>query len=155
MPAFAEVVWSRPGQLVIFGHGADRRRLLELAARPGVSDRFYLPGFDINPFRYKGMASVFMLPSRYQGFPNVLAQAPACGVPVVSTNCRSGPSEVLDGRWERLVPVGDWRPIPRAIEGTQEDSMAAEARKQRASVYPVEASVDRYYELLTSARAGV
>ena len=151
--AFAEVVRSRPARLVILGQGVERESLLELAERLGVSNRLDLPGFDVNPFRYMSRASVFVLSSRYEGFGNVLAQAMACGAPVVSTDCRSGPSEILEGgRWGRLVPVGDWRAMARAIEETLDDPMPAEALKARASVYSVEASVDRYLELLTGAK---
>ena len=147
--AFAEVARSRPARLVILGQGVERESLLELAERLGVSDRFDLPGFDVNPFRYMSRASVFVLSSRYEGFPNVLAQAMACGAPVVSTDCRSGPSEMLEGgRWGRLVPVGDWRAMARAIEETLDDPMPAEELKARASVYSVEASVERYLEVL-------
>ncbi len=151
--AFAEVVRSRPARLVILGQGAEREGLLEFAERLGVADRVDLPGFDVNPFRYMSRASVFVLSSRYEGFPNVLAQAMACGTPVVSTDCPSGPSEILEGgKWGHLVPVGDWRAMARAIENTLDNPLPAEDLKARASVYSVEASVDRYYELLTEAR---
>ena len=147
--AFAEVARSRAARLVILGQGPERESLLELAARLGIEDRFDLPGFDVNPFRYMARASVFVLSSRYEGFPNVLAQAMACGAPVVSTDCRSGPSEMLEGgKWGRLVPVGDWRAMARAIEATLDDPMPAEELKARASVYSVEASVERYLEVL-------
>ena len=151
--AFAEVARLRSARLVILGQGPERQSLLKLAEELGVTDRFDLPGFDVNPFRYMARASVFVLSSRYEGFPNVLAQAMACGTPVVSTDCPSGPSEMLEGgRWGRLVPVGDWRAMARAIEETLDNPMPAEALKERASVYSVEASVDRYYELLTGNR---
>ena len=150
--AFAEVARSRAARLVILGQGVERESLLALADRLGVSDRFDLPGFDVNPFRYMSRASVFVLSSRYEGFPNVLAQAMACGAPVVSTDCRSGPSEMLEGgRWGRLVPVGDWRAMARAIEETLDDPMPAEELKARASVYSVEASVERYLEVISGS----
>ena len=151
--AFAEVVRSRSARLVILGQGPERESLLELAARLGIEDRFDLPGFDVNPFRYMARASVFVLSSRYEGFPNVLAQAMACGAPVVSTDCRSGPSEMLEGgRWGRLVPVGDWRAMARAIVETLDDPLPSEELRARASVYSVEASVERYLEVLLGGR---
>ena len=150
--AFAEVARSRSVRLVILGQGPERESLLELAKRLGIEDRFDLPGFDVNPFRYMARASVFVLSSRYEGFPNVLAQAMACGTPVVSTDCRSGPREMLeDGRWGRLVPVGDWRAMAGAIEATLDDPMAAEALRERASVYSVEASVERYWRVVSGS----
>ena len=147
--AFAEVVRSRPARLVILGEGSERENLLELASRLGVSQRVALPGFDINPFAYMSKAGVFVLSSRYEGFPNTLAQAMACGVPVVSTDCRSGPREILeDGKWGPLVPVGDWRGMANAIVETLDDPLPAERLISRASVYSVEASVNRYLEVL-------
>ncbi len=147
--AFAEVARSRSARLVILGQGPERESLLELASRLGIEDRLDLPGFDVNPFRYMARASVFVLSSRFEGFPNVLPEAMACGAPVVSTDCRSGPSEMLEGgKWGRLVPVGDWRAMAWAIEATLDDPMPAEELKARASVYSVEASVDKYLELL-------
>ena len=147
--AFAEVARSQSARLVILGQGPDRESLLGLATRLGIEGQVDLPGFDVNPFRYMARASVFVLSSRYEGFPNVLAQAMACGTPVVSTDCRSGPSEMLEGgKWGRLVPVGDWRAMAWAIEATLDDPMPAEALRARASVYSVEASVERYLEVV-------
>ena len=151
--AFSQFAERRPSRLVILGQGDERGRLLELAAQLGVADRFDLPGFDVNPFRYMARASVFVFSSRYEGFGSVLAQAMACGTPVVSTDCPSGPSEMLEsGKWGRLVPVGDWRAMARAIEETLDDPIPSEALKARASVYSIDAAVDRYYELLTGER---
>ena len=151
--AFSEVVRSRPARLVILGQGPERESLLSLAAELDVAERFDLPGFDVNPFRYMARASAFVLSSRYEGFGNVLVQAMACGAPVVSTDCPSGPSEILGGgKWGRLAPVGDWRAMARAIEETLDDPIPAEELKARASVYSVETSVDKYLELLMADR---
>jgi len=67
-----------------------------------------MPGFVSNPYKYMGKANVFVLSSIYEGFANVLVEALACGIPVVSTDCESGPREILDnGKYGKLVPVGD------------------------------------------------
>ena len=107
---------KRRVRLVILGDGPERETLLELAERLELSEHVDLPGFKVNPFTYMSKAGVFVLSSRYEGFPNVLVQAMACGAPVVSTDCRSGPREILeDGKWGHLVPVGDWRAMAEAI----------------------------------------
>ena len=150
--AFAEVVRSRAARLVILGEGPERESLLEMAERLEVSQQVDLPGFKVNPFAYMSKASALVLSSRYEGFPNVLVQAMACGTPVVSTDCRSGPREILqDGKWGHLVPVGDWRQMARAILETLDNPVPADRLISRASAYSAEASVDRYMEILTGS----
>ena len=148
--AFSDVIRSRPAHLVILGVGPERENLLELAQRLGVSHQVDLPGFMLNPFAYMSKARVFALPSRYEGFPNVLVQAMACGTPVVSTDCRSGPSEILeDGKWGHLVPVGDWRAMAKAILDTLDNPIPSDELIARASDFSADASIDRYMEVLT------
>ena len=150
--AFAEVVRSRPARLVILGEGPERENLLDLAESLDVSRHVDMPGFEVNPFAYMSRSSVFVLSSRYEGFPNVLAQAMACGTPVVSTDCRSGPSEILeDGKWGRLMPVGDWRAMSEAIQDTLDNPIPAERLIARASDFSADASIDRYLQLLTES----
>lgn len=89
---------------------------MHLAESLGIAEDFALPGLDPNPFKYMARASVFVLSSRYEGLPNVLIQAMACGCPVVSTNCPSGPEDILDGgKYGELVPVGDAEAMACAI----------------------------------------
>jgi glycosyltransferase involved in cell wall biosynthesis len=114
--AFARVRQETPVRLVILGEGPERPNLERLAAELGVAADVDMPGFDPNPFRYMNRAGVFVLSSRYEGLPNVLIQALACGCPVVSTDCPSGPSEILDGgRYGALVPVDDVEAMAGAI----------------------------------------
>jgi len=114
--AFARVRQEIPARLVILGEGPERPNLERLAAELGVAADVDLPGFDPNPFRYMRRAGVFVLSSRYEGLPNVLIQALACGCPVVSTDCPSGPSEILDGgRYGALVPLDDAEAMAQAI----------------------------------------
>jgi glycosyltransferase involved in cell wall biosynthesis len=114
--AFARVRQQTPVRLVILGEGPERPNLERLAAELGVAADVDMPGFDPNPFRYMKRAGVFVLSSRYEGLPNVLIQALACGCPVVSTDCPSGPSEILDGgRYGALVPVDDVEAMAGAI----------------------------------------
>jgi glycosyltransferase involved in cell wall biosynthesis len=106
--AFAKVRAEQEARLMILGEGSMRPQLETLVREFGLSECVALPGFDPNPFRYMARAKVFAMSSIYEGFPNVLVQALACGCPVVSTDCPSGPSEILNGgAYGHLVPVGD------------------------------------------------
>jgi glycosyltransferase involved in cell wall biosynthesis len=114
--AFALTRQRSPARLVILGEGEERLQLEALIRTLGISEDADLPGFLENPFAYMNKAAVFVLSSRWEGLPNVLIQAIACGCPVVSTDCPSGPAEILDnGKYGRLVPVGDIEQMADAI----------------------------------------
>ena len=98
-------------------------------------------------------AGVFVLSSTHEGFGNVLPEAMACGCPVVSTDCPSGPAEILDnGRWGRLVPVGDHAAMAEAILATLAEPPGSTQLRQRAAAFTVDAALDRYEPLLRAER---
>ena len=154
--AFARVRAERDCRLVILGQGdtpakteKEGRRLKKLAASLGVEADMDLPGFVTNPFAYMARASVFVLSSVHEGLPGALIQALACGCPVVSTDCPSGPAEILeDGHYGPLVPVGDDVAMAGAIEATLDAPLAAEQLCARAEQFSVERAVDRYVDLM-------
>ena len=147
--AFARVVSSRPARLVILGEGPERGNLLRLAEQLGIAELVDLPGFQANPFAYMSKSKLMAHSSVYEGSPNVLVEAMACGTPVVSTDCDHGPREILEGgRWGRLVPVGDAEAMAEAILETLRDPIEPGLLVSRASVYSAEASIDRYMEVL-------
>ena len=147
--AFAEVVKSRPAHFMILGEGPDQERLVGLTHTLKVAHLVDFAGFQINPFAYMARAAVFVLASSYEGLPNVLIQAMACGTPVVSTDCPSGPREILDGgKWGQLVPVANWRALAAAILHTLDAPVDRDALTARASAYDGESSVDQYMALL-------
>ena len=115
--AFAILRARRAARLLILGEGPDRAALESLAASLGVAADTALPGFAANPFACMARAAAFALSSLYEGSPNVLVQALACGAPVVSTDCPSGPAEILHGVAQgQLVPVGDHAAMGAALE---------------------------------------
>ncbi len=117
MRAFAKLHEKRRANLVILGEGEQRSELERLAQDLGIATCFSLAGFTANPFAYMSKAAVFTLTSRWEGLPGVLIQAMACGCPVVSTDCPSGPSEILaQGKYGHLVPVGDVAKLAEALE---------------------------------------
>jgi glycosyltransferase involved in cell wall biosynthesis len=114
--AAAEVHSQRPVRLMILGEGEDRASLEQLAQELGMGGDAALPGYVDNPYAYLSRAALFVLSSVHEGLPTVLIEALAVGSPVVATDCRSGPREILDdGRLGRLVPVGDATTMAGAI----------------------------------------
>ena len=84
-----------------------------------IEETVSMPGWVENPYSFMANADLFVLSSSWEGLANVLLEALACGCPVVSTDCPSGPSEILeDGRWGRLVPVNDQTALAKAIIAT-------------------------------------
>ena len=149
--AFALVRRARPARLVILGDGPAGacEGLRAIAAALGCAEDLDLPGFVANPFAYMARAAAFALSSLHEGLPGVLIQALACGCPVVSTDCPSGPREILDGgRYGRLVPVGDHEALARAILACLDDPSGREERVARAAAFGLERAVDRYLELI-------
>lgn len=120
--AFAQVRQRQETRLVILGEGDERRDLETLAVELGIGDSVAMPGFAANPFAAVARARVFVLSSRTEGLPNALVQALALGARIVSTDCPSGPREILqDGRFGRLVPVGDVDGLARALIAALQD----------------------------------
>lgn len=104
-------------RLVIAGEGEERASLEGLARELGLGDRLLLPGAMDNPYRVLADAALHVLSSRWEGYPNVLLEALALGVPVVATDCPYGPREMLDGgRHGQLVPVADPMALARAMD---------------------------------------
>lgn len=106
--AFAETNKKVPSQLVILGEGPLKDELMQLSQTLNVNERVHFLGFQDNPYIYFHKANLFVLTSIHEGFSHVIAEALACGTPVVSTDCKSGPSEVLDkGKYGMLCEVGN------------------------------------------------
>lgn len=117
MRAFALLRKKQPTRLVILGEGRERAHLERLARELSIKHDVWLPGFVENPYKYMKRCSVLALSSRWEGFSLALVEGMALGVSVVSTDCPSGPREVLEGgKWGRLVPVGDCEALARALE---------------------------------------
>jgi glycosyltransferase involved in cell wall biosynthesis len=148
LKAFARVRSSRDARLVILGEGKDRAALQAFARTLRVADDVDLPGFVDNPFAYMARAAVFVLSSTHEGLPGVLIQAMACGCPVVSTDCPSGPREILAGGIEApLVTVGDDIALAHAILTVLHNPPDRERLRARAAQFSAERAVARYLEV--------
>lgn len=139
-------------RLMVLGEGLDESRLKRLASQLGVDHAVEWRGW-IRPYPVMGSADVFVLSSRYEGFANVIVEALACGLPVVSTDCDSGPREILeDGEYGILVPVGDSDALAAAILRLRQDRVLCDAMRQRgrerAKDFDVTAIAPAYLEVL-------
>ena len=97
--------------LYIIGDGKLRAKLEQKISKLGLKNKVYLLGRQLNPYKYISKADCFLFTSDYEGFPNVLLEALACGLPIISTDCPSGPREILapyrENEYGVLVPVND------------------------------------------------
>lgn len=134
--AFARLRQRRACRLLIVGEGKERAALETLIDEHGLGDDVALPGAVHDPVPLMQVASVFVLSSRYEGLGNVLVEAMAAGTRLVSTDCPSGPAEILEhGRFGDLVTVGDAPgmadAIGRALDGPRPDPHALASSLER------------------------
>jgi glycosyltransferase involved in cell wall biosynthesis len=149
--AFAEVRRRRASRLMILGEGEDQAALQALIGELGLADDVALPGFRDNAIAYMARSALFALSSAWEGLPTVLIEALAAGTRVVSTDCPSGPREILqEGRLGTLVPVGD----AAALTGAMVDALdqpPVTAPLQALAPFTRDAAVDNYLRLIENA----
>lgn len=149
--AFAELRRSRAAHLIILGEGEDRPALEALIAELGLVNDVALPGFRENAMAYIAGSALFVLSSAWEGLPTVLIEALAAGTRVVSTDCPSGPREILqDGRLGTLVPVGDAAALAAAMMGAL-DRPGAPAPPDALRPFTRDAAIDHYLSLIENA----
>jgi glycosyltransferase involved in cell wall biosynthesis len=147
--AFALARQQRPLRLMILGEGEDRHKLEQAIYGFNLEQDVLLPGFVDNPYAYMAQAAVFALSSRFEGFGNVVAEAMATGTPVVSTDCPSGPAEILEyGKYGALVPIADPTALSQAILVTLDHPISAEALRRRSLEFSRDLIVDQYVAVL-------
>ncbi|MBN8491265.1 MAG: glycosyltransferase [Burkholderiales bacterium] len=149
LAAFASLAAHDGARLLILGEGSERSMLEREAERLGVADRVFMPGFVLDPRPFLAAADLFVLSSDFEGLPTVLIEALEQGCPVVSTDCPSGPREILaNGRFGALVPVGDVEALTKSMEEALCSEHDREALKLRAADFSVARATDAYLDLL-------
>lgn len=147
--AFARLPASLGATLCIVGEGQERGALEGRIEAQGLGRRVLLPGYVADPMPWYSSADLFILSSDYEGFGNVIVEALEQGVPVVSTDCPSGPREILeDGKYGRLVPVGDSDALARAMLESLQSQHDHAALKARARHFALDKVADQYLDLL-------
>jgi glycosyltransferase involved in cell wall biosynthesis len=150
--AFRRVLDERPARLLILGEGECRPTLEHLLHELRLTESVSMPGFDANPYAYMKRARLYVSSSAWEGLPVVLLEALACGIPIVSTDCPGGPTEILaKGEYGELVPVGDEARMAAAILRGLQMSPNPEAQRARALDFKLESVVQAWQDLLNLA----
>jgi glycosyltransferase involved in cell wall biosynthesis len=150
--AFAQSAYRETHRVLLVGRGNSEPQLRELATQLGIADRVTFAGWLDNPWSLMRRAALFVLPSRWEGFGNVVIEALASGTPVVVSDCAYGPKEIVsDGETGLVVPADDVTATTRAIDRVLGSSALSErliaAGKLRAKEFDVPVIVDRYEAL--------
>ncbi|MAE93021.1 MAG: glycosyltransferase [Planctomycetota bacterium] len=152
--AMVQVRRRRPVRLLVLGEGRERARLEQMVEELDLAEDVALPGYVENPFAWLARARLFILSSSYEGLPGALVQALACGCPVVSTDCPSGPREILEeGKLGALVPVGDPTAMAGAIDAALETPPDRAPLRRRALDFAREPVVDAWLAWLEGVAA--
>lgn len=147
--AMALVRHHRDVRLLVIGEGDERKSLEAMRDELGLKDAVDFAGFCANPFAAMARSKLLVMSSAWEGLPTVLIEAMACDLPIVTTDCPSGPSEILDnGTYGYLTPVGDPVALSKAILEALDNPKRG--GPERAKVFSVEAAVQRYLEVLES-----
>ena len=134
--------------LLILGSGALQPQLEELCQVLGIENHVHFGGFVSDPAPFYRRADLFVLSSAWEGFGNVIVEALAVGTPVVSTDCKSGPAEILEnGKYGKLVPVGDPAALANAIEESLSEPFDPEKLKARAKDFSPDVIAKKYLDL--------
>lgn len=147
--AFAIVRRHISARLMILGEGEDRAALESTIKQLNLDSDVLLLGFVDNPYQYMSQAAVLVMSSIWEGFGNVLVEAMAAGTPVVSTNCPSGPAEILvDGEYGKMVSVEDIEEMAKNIETTLKNPPNAVKLQCRAEIFSLDNATKSYLEIL-------
>lgn len=140
-------------KLVILGEGEEEKNLKKLVKRLNLEERVCFLGWQKNPFKYIAKAKVFVLSSLWEGLPNTLIEAMACGVPVVSTDCPSGPDEIISNNENGiLIPLDDEKALALATTKILKDRVFAKKisinAKKRAQDFSLGKIIDQYEKII-------
>jgi N-acetylgalactosamine-N,N'-diacetylbacillosaminyl-diphospho-undecaprenol 4-alpha-N-acetylgalactosaminyltransferase len=152
-------------RLYIFGEGSMDKYLLDLISKYDLEENIFLMGFESNPFPYLKAADLFIFGSNHEGFPNVILEAMACNLPIISTNCPSGPNEIFEEdinystteniitKYGILVPLNDENSMVAAINYMLQDENYYTNCKlsisTRINDFNSDLILQKYYDLLS------
>ncbi len=132
-------------KLIILGEGELEGELHDLIDKLNLSKRVFLKGFVEDPTLWYLSADLFVLSSNWEGLPTVLIEALECGLNIVSTNCPSGPMEILEcGKYGKIVPMNDAISMKNSIEIALLEGVNPKLQKRRATDFSLDKISDNY-----------
>ncbi|GAA67323.1 MULTISPECIES: glycosyltransferase [unclassified Pseudoalteromonas] len=154
---------NKKKNLVIVGDGDTREDLIVLAKKLDIEDRVFFVGHSSNPYPYIINSEAMLLASETEGFPNCLVESLALGVPIITTNCKTGPAEILRVSYEddvlrrpypncSIYPVGDIDSLVNAIDSLDDMCVDTEQLKSLVSHLDLEDVIELYYSSLQRLR---
>ncbi|MEC7881171.1 MAG: glycosyltransferase, partial [Chloroflexota bacterium] len=152
LKAFNEIYSKIDCNLYIVGEGSERDNLEKFIRNNNIEDRVKLLGYQNNPWKFMSKSELFILPSIWEGFGNVIVEAMLIGIPVISSDCPSGPREILnDGVNGKLFKVGDYSHLAKIIEDVLSDdnSELINRAKIRSRDFTIEKITEEYEKVLS------
>lgn len=147
--AFASLEPKENYRLLILGEGPEERALLLLASELGIQKYVEFMGFIENPYPFLAQADLFVLPSKWEGFANVVIESLACGTPIVATDCPGGPADILSKQlFAKIVPMDSPREISIAIQEMLTTEIDTSRILAFAKRFTIQNTVQRYLDLI-------
>ena len=151
LKAFNKISSKIDCNLYIVGEGSERDNLEKFIVNNNIGDRVKLLGYQNNPWKFMSKSKIFILPSIWEGFGNVIVESMLIGIPVISSDCPSGPKEILnDGESGKLFKVGDYIHLSKIIEDTLlgDNTKLINRAKIRSEDFTIEKITEEYEKVL-------
>lgn len=153
LQAFAKLLEKENAMLTVVGQGELIVELEDLTKKLDIHKYVQFVGFSDAPLSWMESADLLVLSSHYEGLPMVLVESLVVGTPIVSTDCKSGPREILcDGKYGKLVPVGDVDALSQAMLQSLQEEHDVEGLKRRAADFAVDKIAAQYLDLMFPER---
>jgi glycosyltransferase involved in cell wall biosynthesis len=138
-----------PHKMVILGDGNDRQKLKNLVNKKKLNEKIYMPGYVINPLKYFKNSEIFVLSSLREGMPNVLLEAMMCGCTPVSTDCKTGPSEIIrNNTFGYLCPIKNPNLLAQNILKAIENPIPKNQLDKVLKEFESEVIIKKHFDLL-------
>ena len=136
-------------ELIIIGEGAEYKKLKKLVSKLNLDNKIHFRNYTLNPYFFMKNCDLFVLSSRWEGFAIVLVSALICKIPIISTNCKHGPSEILEnGKWGRLTKVGNVDELAKNMFDILNNNITFVDTEKRAEYFSLKKSVKKHLKLL-------